>query len=274
MDAYCVLLCADVVRVVFSSSDVRADLDRILAGTALSIHVCVGVKIYKVKTELRKAMKESRQSSAPSPLRSVEDPFYTPEDNILVTTSIQHNFSHGDSRSQSTTPETDQTTRSSTPCSPTKSPGHQSLLVPLNPNSPHRHNKTLLIGKHRATAYAAPLASGDFATLPSPRVPIFQPTEHAAHVKRCNDDAAALSYFNAALLLLVALVVVWVPSSINRLHQLAHADADAASYGLNLASALVLPSQGLWNAAVYAQATWPECRRAYAAVVARRAAGR
>ncbi|KAF2632643.1 hypothetical protein BU25DRAFT_79576 [Macroventuria anomochaeta] len=256
----------------------------ILAGTAMSIHICVGFKVYKVKVELRKMVEESRRSSAQMSSGVLEDPFYTPKDTIVVTTKIERDIHAGDFMSRPATPGANQswltpppsprksttppptdasdTTRSPTPCCPSKSPGRYSLLVPLNPNSPHRHSKPLLIGRYRATAYSAPLASGDFATLPSPQVPVFQPTEHAAHLKRRRENAAAFAYFRVALLLFVALVVVWVPSSINRLYQIAH--PDHPSYGLNVVSALVLPMQGFWNAVIYAQTTWPECKRAYA----------
>jgi hypothetical protein len=58
-----------------------------------------------------------------------------------------------------------------------------------------------------------------------------------------------------------------VPPSINRLYQIVH--PNLPNYGLNLASALVLPTQGFWNAIVYATTTWPECKRAYAMIVSK-----
>lgn len=248
----------------------------------MSIHIWVGLKVYKAKTEMGRCMKKSGQHFAQMSSGTLEDPFVDPKDKITVTTNISHNTQDG-SWSGFATPSNDlkwlsssssprsppprhmrasETTRSSTPCSPT-TPGRRGLLVPLNPNSPHRHHNPLLIGKYRATAYAAPLASGDFATLPSPQVPVFRPTEHAAHVKRRKEIAEAFRYFKSALLLFIALVVVWVPSSVNRLYQLAH--PDHPSYALNLVSALVLPTQGFWNAVIYAHASWDECKRAYAA---------
>jgi hypothetical protein len=92
-------------------------------------------------------------------------------------------------------------------------------------------------------------------------VPVFRPAEHAAHIQRRKETAEALRYFKSALLLFVALVVVWVPSSVNRLYQLAH--PEHPSYTLNFISASVLPSQGFWNAVIYAHASWDECERTY-----------
>ncbi|KAL9102954.1 MAG: hypothetical protein Q9163_001941 [Psora crenata] len=56
-------------------------------------------------------------------------------------------------------------------------------------------------------------------------------------------------YARVAFLFFCALLISWVPSSINRLYSLAH--PDDLQYGLNYTEALVLPLQGFWNACVY-----------------------
>ncbi|KZM19612.1 transmembrane signaling receptor [Ascochyta rabiei] len=247
----------------------------VLAGATMSIYVCVGVNMYRQQVELKAFMERSRHGAANG------DPFSPSTDGIVVTTEIEH---ESNLKSRSATPGTEMRSltpssssgkqtvtdapsnaRSSTPSSPAKSAsaGRYNLLVPLNPNSPLRHASPLLIS-YRATAYAAPLASGDFATLPSPRVPIFRPFEHALYQQQRKENAAAHRYFLVAVLLFAALLVVWVPSSINRLYQMAH--AQQPSFGLNLVAALVLPLQGLGNAVVYASTTWVECKRAYASL--------
>jgi hypothetical protein len=73
-------------------------------------------------------------------------------------------------------------------------------------------------------------------------------------------NAAALGYFKVAFLMFAALFIVWVPSTVNRLQQFI--DKDHPIFGLNLASALVLPLQGFWNSMVYISTSWPECKRA------------
>jgi hypothetical protein len=75
-----------------------------------------------------------------------------------------------------------------------------------------------------------------------------------------DNNSAAWSYFKVAFLMFAALFIVWVPSTINRLQQFIHKDNPV--FGLNLASAMVLPLQGFWNAMVYMSTTWPECKRA------------
>ncbi|KAF2276008.1 family A G protein-coupled receptor-like protein [Westerdykella ornata] len=72
---------------------------------------------------------------------------------------------------------------------------------------------------------------------------------------------AAWSYFKVAFLMFSALFIVWVPSTINRIQQFV--DPAHPRFGLTLASALVLPLQGFWNAMVYVSTTWPECKRAW-----------
>lgn len=278
LDAHYLFLRADVVGTLPSTVQACADGYRILAVATMTIHIWVGLKIYRAKMEMRKCRKESEQRFAQVTPIPLEDPFVDPKDQITVTTNISH---ANESSSRSTTPSKDiswltpapsarsppprptcawNVSRSSTPTSPT-TPERHGLLVPVNPNSPVRHHNPLLIGRYRATAYAAPLASGDFATLPSPQVPVFRPAEHAAHVQRRKETTEALRYFKSALLLFVALVVVWVPSSVNRLYQLAR--PEHPSYALNFISAFVLPSQGFWNAVIYAHASWDECKRAY-----------
>ncbi|KAF2867945.1 hypothetical protein BDV95DRAFT_165997 [Massariosphaeria phaeospora] len=78
--------------------------------------------------------------------------------------------------------------------------------------------------------------------------------------KAIASNRAAWSYFKVAFLMFTALIIVWVPSTVNRLQQFTHKDKPV--FGLNLASALVLPLQGFWNAVIYISTSWPECKRA------------
>ena len=71
-------------------------------------------------------------------------------------------------------------------------------------------------------------------------------------------NSAAVSYCKCALLFFVALLVTWVPSTINRVVSLVH--PDDAVFGLNYASGLVLPLQGFWNAVIYIFTSLPACK--------------
>ncbi|EOA81274.1 uncharacterized protein SETTUDRAFT_157224 [Exserohilum turcica Et28A] len=79
--------------------------------------------------------------------------------------------------------------------------------------------------------------------------------------KRGRTHAAAMAYFQVAFLMFIALTIVWVPSSINRMYQFVN--ARHPSFALNIISAIVLPLQGAWNAAIYIFTTRAECRRAW-----------
>lgn len=86
-------------------------------------------------------------------------------------------------------------------------------------------------------------------------------------MRRKRENAAALAYFKTGFLLFASILMVWGPSSVNRLYQVAH--PENPSYGLSFVSALVLPMQGFWNAMIYMTAVWAEHKRAYATVVSK-----
>jgi hypothetical protein len=71
-------------------------------------------------------------------------------------------------------------------------------------------------------------------------------------------NRAALNYCKCAVLFFIALLVTWVPSTINRVYSLVH--PDSVVFGLDFASGLVLPLQGFWNAAVYIATSFPACK--------------
>ena len=75
-------------------------------------------------------------------------------------------------------------------------------------------------------------------------------------------NRAALSYFKVALLMFVALSVVWIPSTINRLYTLIAPSKQ--SFVLSILAAGVLPTQGFWNAAVFWGTSWNEIKKGFA----------
>lgn len=66
------------------------------------------------------------------------------------------------------------------------------------------------------------------------------------------------SYYKCAMLFFIALLVTWVPSSVNRVYSLVF--PDKVSFGLSFASGLVLPLQGLWNTVIYVATSLPACK--------------
>ncbi|KAI0200317.1 hypothetical protein F4808DRAFT_460912 [Astrocystis sublimbata] len=67
--------------------------------------------------------------------------------------------------------------------------------------------------------------------------------------KFSNMDPVKLAYLRTSFVFAVSVFVTWTPSSINRVHDLVN--PQEFSYPLNLASAIVLPLQGFWNAVIF-----------------------
>ncbi|KAL8662451.1 MAG: hypothetical protein Q9202_004694 [Teloschistes flavicans] len=70
-------------------------------------------------------------------------------------------------------------------------------------------------------------------------------------------NTAAWRYTKVALLFFISLCVTWIPSSINRIYDLAN--PMHVSYPLNYVSALVLPLMGFWNGVIYFVTTRAVC---------------
>ena len=93
------------------------------------------------------------------------------------------------------------------------------------------------------------------------------PTASSQHARRRvttsqSANRAAFSYFKVALLMFVALSVVWIPSTVNRIYSLVYPEKQ--SFVLNLLAAAVLPMQGAWNAAVFLGTSLQEIKRGFA----------
>ncbi|KAF3016175.1 hypothetical protein E8E14_010146 [Neopestalotiopsis sp. 37M] len=67
-------------------------------------------------------------------------------------------------------------------------------------------------------------------------------------------DPVKLAYLRTSFIFAISVLVTWTPSSINRVHDLV--TRSSASFGLNLASGIVLPLQGVWNAVIFFSTSW------------------
>ncbi|KAH7141884.1 G-protein coupled receptor [Dactylonectria macrodidyma] len=74
-------------------------------------------------------------------------------------------------------------------------------------------------------------------------------------------DPIKLAYLRTSFIFAISILVTWTPSSINRVNSLINPDND--SYGLNIATAVVLPLQGVWNAAIYFMTSWSKVKEGY-----------
>ncbi|KAI4200171.1 MAG: hypothetical protein LQ350_004132 [Teloschistes chrysophthalmus] len=81
------------------------------------------------------------------------------------------------------------------------------------------------------------------------------------------ENVDAFLYARVAFLFFIALLITWVPSSVNRASALAH--PQTINFGLNFASATVFSSQGLLNCLVYMATSQSACRRLWARLLGR-----
>ena len=72
-------------------------------------------------------------------------------------------------------------------------------------------------------------------------------------------DPVKLAYLRTSFVFAISILITWTPSSINRVYSFAH--PTRTSYTLNLASAVVLPLQGVWNAIIFFSTSWAVARR-------------
>jgi hypothetical protein len=256
----------------------------IVVSATMTIYIATGIKIIRKGSLLRFFMDESQQTSHYRDSTMVEETVVNPfaaGKNIIVTTQIQHDVHPQSLDSRCVSYEGDQ--RSLSSFSSTKdlsSANHQeeTEAAPSGELRISRVSRDLKTSTdmrnglcqreddaksgYRATAFATKHIE---ESAPLPPRPSSAATHHRnSHIKRAAGNEAALAYLKVAFLMFIALFVVWVPSTVNRLFQFIH--KDRPSFALNVLSAIVLPLQGAWNATIYIYTTRSECRRAYSLI--------
>ncbi|KAM7202720.1 hypothetical protein V8F33_002646 [Rhypophila sp. PSN 637] len=166
------------------------------------------------------------------------------------------------------------TITSATPASPTSTTGisNTTTLAPTNTNS---ISAVPLTGPFTTTisSIARPLRTNKNHN--SPTLSPSRPNERRSQSRRTGParyldfvlrparklrrmlnglDPIKLAYLRTSFIFAVSVLVTWTPSSINRVYTLMN--PKSANFGLNLASAIVLPLQGVWNVVIYVLTTW------------------
>ncbi|POR35577.1 Cyclic AMP receptor-like protein A [Tolypocladium paradoxum] len=94
-------------------------------------------------------------------------------------------------------------------------------------------------------------------TIPSPLARAVAATSRAAS-KFVIDDPIKRAYLRTSLLFAISVLVTWIPSSLNRIHSW----LDGTSpYEFHVATAAVLPLQGLWNFLIFFVTSWTVIKR-------------
>ncbi|KAI4620538.1 uncharacterized protein J4E87_007226 [Alternaria ethzedia] len=251
----------------------------IVITTTISIYIITGYRIWKKRAELRSVSRSShhylaRNSFTAAPEITAPHPFVG-TNNIVVTTQIKCHVQPEDAISRCVSPEPDQSSINSFSStrllsSPSKHNDTVTETLPVVDASRtsriqiedveaqrHPHNGTRGRNGYRATV----IATSPAETSATPTTLL---TTRPVAKRTAEGHAAAMAYFQVAFLMFVALLVVWLPSSINRMYQFTH--RNRSSFALNIISAIVLPLQGAWNATIYIFTTRSECRRAWGTV--------
>ncbi|KAF2823456.1 hypothetical protein CC86DRAFT_396231 [Ophiobolus disseminans] len=251
----------------------------------LSMYVATGIRIYKKGAGMRFFMSDSQHTTGHRDSGMVDEPVasYAIGKSIVVTTQIQHDVQRQDYNSRSVLGEGDQTSVSSYSSTKNLSRAGQREEIEATPTDDFRASRisrdpkpsvdtgarsqaedTPITG-YRATAFAT--KQSDEVVSLTPRPSSVAAHHRNTHTKRAVLNDAALAYLKVAFLMFIALFVVWVPSTINRLYQFVH--KNEPNYALNIISAIVLPLQGAWNATIYIYTTRNECRRTFALIMAK-----
>jgi len=244
--------------------------------TTLLIYIVTGRKIFKKRSELRSFTKKT---STDLDVEAISNPFTAGE--IVVETEMKVTHSTLDQDDEAASPIGSNESRSSfsstnqlsdTAEAPATHATTASRFSRVNweterPQESHASNTPARDRSrtgYRATAFSTNKAKS-LVTVTPRSVSVGHYNSNRRRHTAMEGNAAAWGYFKVAFLMFAALIVVWVPSTVNRLQQFIN--KDKSIFGLNLASALVLPLQGFWNAMIYTSTTWPECKRAFGEVL-------
>ncbi|EMD90018.1 hypothetical protein COCC4DRAFT_125199 [Bipolaris maydis ATCC 48331] len=248
---------------------------------AITIYSVTGYRIWQKQVELRFFSRDSNQfvtvRDASDERESAGDVF-SGRNTIVVTTQIECDILQQGDILRSVSPDPDcisiNSFLSTQRLSRIRRPD-ELISGPLQNASPTRISRLPLedveaqLNFHHTppsrSSYRATIIATNPPLEPMRALPTVISKPHPAAKRSLEGHAAALAYFYVAFLMFLALIVVWLPSSINRMYQFTH--KDRPSFALNIVSATVLPLQGAWNAIIYIFTTRAECRRAWSMVV-------
>jgi hypothetical protein len=86
-------------------------------------------------------------------------------------------------------------------------------------------------------------------------------------IAKAETNAEAWLYARVAFLFFIALLITWVPSSVNRVY--AMVNPNKINFALNYVSSFVFPLQGFWNVIVYIITSQTACRRLWTDMTSR-----
>ncbi|KAJ9651522.1 hypothetical protein H2201_009272 [Coniosporium apollinis] len=267
-------------------ADIRITVDRIVITITLTIYIATGRVIFKKRAQLR-AFDNDPHASAPTienPFALMNLPAVTKVTRIEVTTEaivLPSRIHSGPESLRTVSRSSFSSTRklSAAPASPP--PAQQSeysrflgqpnsgirpyfASITADPSRPHEQDAIAgstipVTSEHTVT---------DEEALSSRKTTSSHARRRAAH----QGNEAAWAYAKVAMLMFIALIVVWVPSTVNRVYSLIHDTRPL--FALNIIAAAVLPLQGFWNAMIYIATSWAQCKAAWRQIAGRKEPGR
>ncbi|KAB5580271.1 G-protein coupled receptor [Coniochaeta sp. 2T2.1] len=194
------------------------------------IYFAVGYQVFHQRNQLR-----NLSLSNPAKDTSCSDVRDSGERVSLVAISsfggaaIPARSSHGGGRTRKITTATGTTTTTTVALTP-----YTTISTNYHPPStPSRHRTP-----SKPTSWPSRLKSG---------------TRHFL-TKLRNLDPVKLAYLRTSFVFAISILITWTPSSINRVYTLIY--PTRFNFGLNMASAVVLPLQGVWNCVIYCATSW------------------
>jgi hypothetical protein len=142
-------------------------------------------------------------------------------------------------------------------------------MDPLQQNAyQHHHPSTSLDQQSTASQYFSSVTSAPPRKAPKPPV---KPPSTSFFSRACKSirrttnkfsigDPIKRAYLRTSLLFGVSVLVTWIPSSLNRIHGW---QDGTSPYHYPVATAAVLPLQGLWNAVIFFVTSWRAIREAF-----------
>lgn len=256
LDADFILLCTGVVGVEYPLLVLLLLTGHRLVLTATStIYIITGHNIFRQRNALR-----SFAQDPPSQVTVIENPFTADNStNIekitkieVVTEKIQPDIITASSDDANESRSSFSSTRNLSTEAHTQNTGTGAPNRFPRPHWPYPTKTTSNTPQQNMSRTVA-ISGGHNADVEAEALPIAPATPRVTQVRR-HDAArdanrAAWGYAKVAFLMFVALFIVWVPSTVNRVYALLHPENPL--FGLNLAAAVVLPTQGFWNAAIY-----------------------
>ncbi|KAH7112646.1 G-protein coupled receptor [Dactylonectria macrodidyma] len=113
----------------------------------------------------------------------------------------------------------------------------------------------------KAPCFETIISSNPLPPQSKPRPPIMTRIRSQTHLNSSwlkGLDPIKLAYLRTSFIFAISILVTWTPSSINRVNSLIN--PDNSSYALNIATAVVLPLQGVWNTAIYFATSWSKVK--------------